>query len=61
MYGQRLPEGDKIDREILLLPETIVESYETKAEKILRPCFDSIWNACGFPKSLNYNDAGDWV
>jgi hypothetical protein len=49
-----------IDRDILLLPEIIIEDYEISAKDILRPCFDSIWNACGFPRSLNYNDTGEW-
>jgi len=48
----------KIDRDILLLPEIFIESYDAIAEDILRPCFDSIWNACGFPRSLNYDDTG---
>jgi hypothetical protein len=50
-----------IDRDILLLPEFVIETYDVSAEDILRPCFDSIWNACGFPRSLNYDDAGKWV
>jgi hypothetical protein len=50
-----------IDRDIMLLPEIIVESYEVNAEKVLKPSFDTIWNACGFPRSLNYNDAGEWA
>ena len=50
-----------IDRDVLLLPEVIVESYGVKAEDVLKPCFDSIWNACGFPGDLYYNDAGEWA
>ncbi|MBE9513344.1 MAG: ATP-binding protein [Chloroflexi bacterium] len=50
-----------IDRDILQLPEVILESYDVIPEKVLKPCFDSIWNACGFPKSFNYNDAGEWA
>ena len=51
-----------IDREFLQLPEVVVENYDdAKAEKILKPCFDSIWNACGFPRSFNYNDEGEWA
>ncbi len=50
-----------IDRDILLLPEIVIESYDVIAEDILRPCFDSIWNACGFPRSPNYDDTGEWV
>lgn len=53
-------ESSPIDRDILLLPETIVESYEEKPDKILKPQFDAVWNACGFTHSLNYNEKGDW-
>lgn len=48
----------EIDRDILLLPEVIVENYDTAPEVILKPCFDAMWNACGFPRSPNYDDAG---
>ena len=54
-------ETHTIDREILQLPEIIIENYEVSTKDVLRPCFDSIWNACGFPRSLNYNDEGEWA
>lgn len=50
-----------IDRDILQLPEVTIESYDDKAEHVLKPCFDSIWNACGFKRSFNYNDEGEWA
>jgi hypothetical protein len=50
-----------IDRDIILLPEIPIENYQVAAEEILKPCFDSIWNACGFPGSLNYGSDGRWV
>lgn len=50
-----------IDRDIMLLPEVTIESYDNVPEKVLKPCFDSIWNACGFSRSLNYNDKGEWA
>ena len=57
----RFDELDSIDRDMLVLPEILVESYEEKAERILKPCFDSIWNACGLPRALNYNENGEWA
>jgi len=56
-----IDEAHTIDRDVLPLPEIIIESYDVRADVILRPCFDSIWNACGFPKDLYYNDEGEWV
>lgn len=49
-----------IDRDLLLLPEVIIEDYTIEATKILRPCFDSMWNACGFPKSINFDKNGEY-
>jgi hypothetical protein len=28
--------------------------------KVIRPVFDSIWNAAGWPRSMNYDEAGEW-
>jgi hypothetical protein len=49
-----------IDRDMLLLPEVVIENYNVEAQHILKPCFDSIWNACGLSESLNYDENGDW-
>jgi hypothetical protein len=54
-------ESASIDRDVLFLPEVVVESYDVKAESILKPIFDSVWNACGFPRSLHYDKNGDWI
>jgi hypothetical protein len=56
-----IDEIHKIDRDNLLLPEAIIESYNVAAEKVLKPCFDSIWNACGFPRDLYYNESEEWA
>jgi len=50
----------KIDKDVLFLPEIVLESYDVNAADVLRPCFDSVWNACGFSKSFNYDDVGKW-
>lgn len=51
----------KIDRDILQLPEIIIESYNIEPKDILRPMFDLIWNACGFKRSLNFDESGNWA
>ena len=53
--------SDFIDRENLLVPEIFIETYDIDPAKTLQPCFDSIWNACGFPRSLNYDNNGEWI
>ena len=50
-----------IDRDVVSLPEVIIEKYDEKAEKVLRPSFDAIWNACGFAESQNYDQKGNWA
>lgn len=50
-----------IDAETIILPEAIVESFTTSAHEILKPTFDLIWNACGFPGSENFDAEGNWV
>jgi hypothetical protein len=49
-----------IDREVLILPEVMIVTYECRIDEVLRPIFDSIWNACGYPKSPSYDKEGKW-
>ncbi len=56
----RFYEVHAVDQDILLLPEVIIEDYAARTELILRPCFDVIWNACGYKGSFNYDDKGNW-
>jgi hypothetical protein len=53
--------GVAIDRETLILPETSVEDWDTPPGKILKPMFDLVWNACGYPASRNFDSEGNWV
>jgi hypothetical protein len=47
-----------IDREILLLPEVIVEEYDKSAEVNLKPLFMMVWQAAGFDRNYNYDQHG---
>jgi hypothetical protein len=49
-----------IDRDHLFVPEAIIQNYDTEVKDILHQCFDSIWNACGFSRSLNYDENDNW-
>jgi len=50
-----------IDRDTLIIPEVLLDSFEFEPGEVMRPLFDSIWNAAGWPGSTNYNAAGKWV
>ena len=48
--------GRPIDRDHLILPDQFAGSLDFDAASFLRPCFDQIWNACGYDRSMNYNE-----
>jgi len=49
-----------IDRDLLLLPEVLIEELPRDLPRLLRPTFDALWNACGLAQSLNYDEKGNW-
>jgi hypothetical protein len=51
----------QIDRDALLVPEIMVESFEYSPEGVLRPAFDAVWRAAGWERSMNYDEEGRWV
>jgi hypothetical protein len=51
----------KIHRDILQIPELVIESFDIPVEKLLKPVFDMIWNACGYDGSPNYNNEGERI
>jgi hypothetical protein len=49
-----------IDRDAVILQEVLFDDVDVDVPRILKPLFDQVWNACGFPKSFNYTETGDW-
>ncbi|MET0647808.1 MAG: hypothetical protein ABW208_14425 [Pyrinomonadaceae bacterium] len=49
-----------IDRDALLVPEIVLEGFDQEASMTLRPAFDAIWNAAGWPRSMSYDENGTW-
>jgi len=60
--SQRLMDWDShaIDRDMLILPDVLIETYDADVATLLRPVFDAVWNAAGFERSFNYDDNGNW-
>jgi hypothetical protein len=54
-------ESYPIDRNALLVPKVLLENFEGDPAEVLRPVFDAVWNAAGWPRSMNYNMAGKWT
>lgn len=49
-----------IDRDLLLLPEVVIEDMIVDSANLLRPIFDAVWNSAGWIKSYGYDDSGEW-
>lgn len=45
-----------IDRDPLIIPATLVEDFGVPADVMLKPAFDAVWNAAGYPESIHYRD-----
>lgn len=50
-----------IDRDAVLLPEVITDSFDVEVYDLMKPIFDAVWNACGYRRSFNYDEKGHWV
>ncbi|MHC5056819.1 MAG: AlbA family DNA-binding domain-containing protein [Planctomycetota bacterium] len=55
-----------IDRDMVLLPDILIEDYADVGSResvaaVLRPAFDAVWNACGYARSYNYDEDGNWA
>lgn len=48
------------DRDDLLPPELLLETFDAEPARVLKPVFDSIWNAGGWPGSIYYDEEGNW-
>ncbi len=50
-----------IDRDDLLIPEVIVTNFSCDPAEIMKEPFDAVWNAAGWPGSMNYDATGKRV
>lgn len=54
--------GDRgIDRDILQLPEVVIQNYPDNVAFYLKEWFETIWNACGYEKCYSYDDNGNFT
>lgn len=53
-------ENSTIDRDLLLLPDVLIENYTPDIPTLLRPVFDAVWNAAGWERSFYYDENGKW-
>ena len=50
-----------VDRDTLQVPEVMIERFDINPVEVMKPIFDAVWNAAGFPRSMNYDNNGKWV
>ncbi|MCW4048786.1 MAG: ATP-binding protein [Candidatus Bathyarchaeota archaeon] len=50
-----------IDRDNLIIPEIMLESYDANPVEYLKLIFETVWNAAGWPRCMNYDEEGKWV
>jgi len=48
----------EIDRANLIIPEVIIEDFDVNLSEVMRPIFDTVWNAAGYIASPNYDAEG---
>jgi len=53
--------GLSISRDHLYIPEAVFDSVPDSVATAMFPVFNSVWNACGFPQSLNFDRNGRWL
>jgi hypothetical protein len=53
-------EVHRVDKEHLIIPEVVIEDLSAAVPATMRPVFDLVWQACGYRRSYNYDDSGEW-
>lgn len=50
----------KMGRDVLRFPERIVEDFKERADSIMKPIFDALWNSGGYSEDLYYAEDRTW-
>jgi hypothetical protein len=50
-----------IQQRDLILPISVVSSFDVPVEQMIRPIFDALWRSCGLQHSFNYDKDGNFV
>jgi hypothetical protein len=63
--ADRRSEERRIDRDLLLLPDVVLDHYPSdyrhELSRLLRPIVDAFWQSGGWSRSTGYNAEGDWI
>jgi len=50
----------QLSREIVSLPEIYIDDFDVDVIDVMRPAFNTLWNAVGFMSCDRYNDLARW-
>jgi hypothetical protein len=50
----------RIDRNVLIAPDLLIEDFNFQADVLVKPALDFIWQAAGLADSPNYGPDGRW-
>jgi hypothetical protein len=50
-----------MDRDVLSLPDLLIDNYSVEPSTALRPAFDVLWQAGGWPQCMDYDEQGKWI
>jgi hypothetical protein len=53
--------GKPIEENALLAPEIMIQEMDSNVANLLRPSFDALWQASGWPGSVGYDVTGNWI
>lgn len=53
--------GSPINRDVLALPTIVIDDLSNEPRRTLKQSLDLVWNACDYPESPNFDDAGNWI
>lgn len=59
-YVNMLEAAITIDRDVLILPDLVVEQIPADARAFMRPTFDALWQSSGYKRSFGYKEDGSW-
>ena len=54
-------DGDEIDRAVLRLADIVIEDFDVSIRQAMKPLMDAVWQAPGWLRCLDYNEAGEWA
>jgi hypothetical protein len=49
-----------IDRDVLMIPETVIDTHSFDPDVLLKPVLDALWQSFGSPACFYYNEQGRW-